>query len=160
MERNDATAGCKLATGRSCVCCHRYGVELSNAARVCAITTEARHGIGSGGTAAGLAIGARLSGSSIRVHAVGVCDSAEVFHRDIDAILQNELGVSDFTSRDILDVIEGYEGEGYGVNTDQELDWLVRLAHDNGIVFDPTYGLKGVSLLLNHSTMHAWYAID
>jgi len=99
--------------------------------------------VGSGATAAGLALGAKLSGSAARVHAVGVCDSADIFHRDIDAILHDEMHIDDFRSRDILHLIEGFEGIGYALNTDHELAWLVRFARDNGVIFDPTYGLKG-----------------
>ena len=66
----------------------------------------------------------------LRIHAVCVCDDASHFHEAIDAIL-DKLGLSSsegsgedrptVQSRDIVDIIEGYEGRGYGLSTDEEL---------------------------------------
>ncbi len=42
---------------------------------------------GSGGTAAGLALGMRLSGAETRVHAFGVCDDEDYFYDFIDGLL-------------------------------------------------------------------------
>ena len=47
---------------------------------------------GSGGTAAGLALGARLSGAAMRVHAFGVCDDEAYFYDFINQLLA-EAGV-------------------------------------------------------------------
>ena len=59
-----------------------------------------------------------------------MCDDASHFHEAIDAIL-DKLGLSvsegsggdrpTVRSRDIVDIIEGYEGRGYGLSTDEEL---------------------------------------
>lgn len=54
---------------------------------------------GSGGTAAGLALGARLSGMDMRVHAFGVCDDEGYFYDFIDQLL-DEAGAS----RDVIGV--------------------------------------------------------
>ena len=63
----------------------------------------------------------------LRVHAVCVCDDAAHFHEAIDAILI-KLGLSEDSegrpaarSRDIVDIIEGYKGQGYALSTDEEL---------------------------------------
>ena len=56
----------------------------------------------------------------LRIHAVCVCDDASHFHEAIDAIL-DKLGLSVVRSRDIVDIIEGHEGRGYGLSTDEEL---------------------------------------
>ena len=64
-----------------------------------------------------------------RVHAVCVCDNADYFHGHIDETLE-ELGLlqsqdsqrgAAMKSRDIIDIIEGYKGRGYGLSTDEEL---------------------------------------
>ena len=65
-----------------------------------------------------------------RIHAVSVCDNAEHFHNAIDAIL-SKLGLSQgvegrrcglkLKSRDIVDIIDGYKGQGYALSTDEEL---------------------------------------
>ena len=60
-----------------------------------------------------------------------MCDNAEYFHGHIDETLE-ELGLSQsqeqdtqgrpaVKSRDIIDIVEGYKGRGYGLSTDEEL---------------------------------------
>jgi hypothetical protein len=74
-------------------------------------------------------------------------------------------------SRDIVDIMEGHEGQGYGLSTDEELgimgiilscwinnvkvstfSWflaqLVEISSQTGIVLDPVYTLKGVRGML------------
>lgn len=43
---------------------------------------------GSGGTAAGLALGLHLSGLGCQLHALGVCDDPQYFYDYIDGLLQ------------------------------------------------------------------------
>jgi thiamine pyrophosphate-dependent acetolactate synthase large subunit-like protein len=57
---------------------------------------------------------------------VCVCDNAEYFHGQIDQHLKlygltTGAEGKPLYSRDIVDIIEGYKGRGYGVNTDEEL---------------------------------------
>ena len=55
-----------------------------------------------------------------------VCDTADYFYNHIDEQLQlyglttNREG-NPLCARDIVDVIEGYKGRGYGMNTEEEL---------------------------------------
>ncbi len=61
-----------------------------------------------------------------RVHGVCVCDNADYFHGHIDEELQAFGLTTDregkpLRSRDIVDVIEGYKGLGYGLSTEEEL---------------------------------------
>ena len=112
----------------------------------------------------------------LRIHAVCVCDNAAHFHKDINSIL-DKLGPSEGSegkpgvrSKDIVDIIEGYEGRGYGLSTDEELGimvhvdfsvimsryqscffilaQLVEISSQTGIVLDPVYTLKGVRGML------------
>ena len=103
-----------------------------------------------------------------------MCDDAAHFHGAINAIL-NKLGLSKgsegrpaLRSRDIVDIIEGYKGRGYGLSTDEELGipivrlapsrflsfffftlaQLVEISSQTGIVLDPVYTLKGVRGML------------
>ena len=61
-----------------------------------------------------------------RVHAVCVCDDAEAFYKHTSeelvayGLTVGEQG-SPLNSRDILDLIEGYKGEGYGKTTSSDL---------------------------------------
>ena len=55
-----------------------------------------------------------------------VCDNADYFHGHIDEHLEL-LGLTEnsegnpLRSRDLVDVIEGYKGKGYGLSTSEEL---------------------------------------
>lgn len=113
--------------------------------------------VGSGGTLCGLAIANYLAGSKLRIHGVCVCDNAEYFHGHIDQQLQAFGGLTDtegkpLSSRDIVDVIEGYKGRGYGLNTDEELAQLLDIMSKTGVMLDPVYTLKGVRGMLAEMT--------
>lgn len=100
--------------------------------------------VGSGGTASGLAIGNYLTGSKVRVHAVAVCDDAAYFHGHCNEMIA-ALGLADETrSEDILDIVEGYKGRGYGLSTPEELAFLREVAEATGIFLDPVYTGKAV----------------
>ena len=92
---------------------------------------------GSGGTVAGLALGAALSGSPVKIHAVNVNRDAQYFYSQIDGILR-DVGASQ-KAENILDVMDGYVGEGYAVSTDEELRQIAGIASSTGIILDPVY---------------------
>ena len=65
-----------------------------------------------------------------RIHAICVSDNADYFYEHIDETI-HEVGLSEgyegrppVHSRDIIDIIEGYIGQGYGLSTDEELGEL------------------------------------
>ncbi|MEM1009433.1 MAG: pyridoxal-phosphate dependent enzyme [Myxococcota bacterium] len=97
---------------------------------------------GSGGTAAGLAAGLALAKSRIRVHAVNVCDNASYFYKQINAIFQD--WQLPFQAEDVLNIIDGYKGLGYALNTPEELEQLVRVGQQTGIFLDPVYTGKAL----------------
>ncbi len=96
--------------------------------------------VGSGGTAAGLALGLHLAGHAAKVHAVNVCDDAAYFHERIDTIFA-ELGTT-ARSRDLLDIMEGHVGLGYALSRDEELRHIAGVARATGVVLDPVYSGK------------------
>ena len=56
-----------------------------------------------------------------RIHAVAVCDNAQYFYDHVDQTLDT-LGMGEkVKSTDILDVVDGYKGKGYGLTTDEDL---------------------------------------
>jgi D-cysteine desulfhydrase len=97
---------------------------------------------GSGGTAAGLALGARLSGEAIRVVGVNVCDDRDYFVAIIDAICRqfNQAWLPG-TSSDLppYDIVDGYVGRGYALSRPEELAAIRDLARLEGVVLDPVY---------------------
>ncbi|CAE8614421.1 unnamed protein product [Polarella glacialis] len=104
--------------------------------------TDVAFACGSGGTAAGLALGNHLSGWGVGVHAYSVCDSPEYFHDFIDKValpemsLRPEAGVP--PSRQLLRV-ENVKNLGYAVASDEELRFYALVARSTGLVLDPCY---------------------
>ncbi|XP_002121189.2 uncharacterized protein LOC100175554 [Ciona intestinalis] len=108
---------------------------------------------GSGGSIAGLAIGNYLTGQKIKLHAVSVCDDKYFFHEHVNQML-NELGISGAQSEDLVDIIDGYKGEGYGLTTKQDHEFLHNIASTTGILCDPVYtgkAVKGMITELNNT---------
>jgi D-cysteine desulfhydrase len=106
---------------------------------------------GSGGTGAGLVLGARLMGladKGIRVVGFNVSDTAEHFvaaiHEMIvafDARYGSAVGIGT-PDKNVIEIIDGYVGTGYGKLQTAELELLRDMARREGIVFDPVYSGK------------------
>jgi D-cysteine desulfhydrase len=111
---------------------------------------------GSGGTAAGIALGMALAHhaddgtttAAPHVHAVGVCDSPDYFYGHC-AMIADEMGFEGGKSsaesylRDHMTVYHG-KGLGYAVSTPEELDFIMKFALETGIVLDPVYSGKAL----------------
>ncbi|MHC5021659.1 MAG: 1-aminocyclopropane-1-carboxylate deaminase/D-cysteine desulfhydrase, partial [Planctomycetota bacterium] len=95
------------------------------------------HAAGSGGTTAGLAIGAAHAGWEGRLVAVPVCDDGPYFQAIVDRIAA-EVGATTCA----VEFPEQYKGEAYGVPYDAEMQWVNRLAREEGIICDPVYSGK------------------
>nr|XP_022287846.1 putative D-cysteine desulfhydrase 1, mitochondrial isoform X1 [Crassostrea virginica] len=98
---------------------------------------------GSGGTVAGLCIANHLTGSKVKVHAVTICDDANYFHNHVNETLQ-DVGLTGIRSEEILDIIDGYKGRGYGLSTEDELEFIMNVGATTGVILDPTYTGKAV----------------
>jgi D-cysteine desulfhydrase family pyridoxal phosphate-dependent enzyme len=104
---------------------------------------------GSGGTAAGLSIGAKLAGFP-SVHGVGVCDSPDEFYDHITSVAaalgidQEEYG----TPRDWLQLYDG-QGDGYALSKPEELGFIHRVSTTTGVLLDPVYSGKGLYYFLH-----------
>ena len=117
--------------------------ELAADMQACAIeTADVVCATGSGGTQAGLTLGAHLHDSPVRVWGVNVCDDANWFVRKV-----NE-DVADWAQRyapgeaapDLeVRVIDGYVGPGYARADAEIFATISQLASTEGIVLDPVY---------------------
>jgi D-cysteine desulfhydrase len=115
--------------------------------------TTVIHACGSGGTGAGLVLGAALCGwreRGIHVLGVNVCDDRDYFVRAIGRICRDferraPLGLS-IRDEDI-DILDGYVGVGYAKSRPEELRELIALSRTEGLILDPVY------------TGKAWYAL-
>ena len=104
-----------------------------------------------GGTLAGLGIGAHAAqlmsdrtGKRVTVTGFAVCDSAQIFLHHVDQELKQLWPSSALSASDIVTVNQDFKGIGYGKNTADEMEILLRLAHTTGIFLDNVYTLKAV----------------
>lgn len=100
---------------------------------------------GSGGTGAGLVLGAkllRLEERGLRVAGINVCDDRDYFVDKIGALCAEvsarwSLGV-DVAAADI-DIVDGHVGLGYAKSRPEELATIAAVCQREGVVLDPVY---------------------
>jgi len=104
---------------------------------------------GSGGTATGLSLGAKLAGIS-NIHGVCVCDSPDVFYEHITETA-GALGVDLAKHGKPEEWLSLYDGAGigYGRSTPEELEFVMRVARSTGVTLDPVYSGKGLYYFLH-----------
>ena len=102
---------------------------------------------GSGGTQAGLTLGAELFELNTKVWGVNVCDDKQYFYDKVIADIgdwkqryEHNIDISSITPR----TLDGYVGRGYGLAGDEVLDAINMLARLEGIVLDPVYTGKAL----------------
>lgn len=117
---------------------------------------------GSGGTAAGVAIGIALAyatkavqDKAPMVHAIGVCDDPDYFYNYVAGIA-TEMGLvtehgepAEAFVRQHMVVHQG-KGLGYAVSTPEELAFVSSFAQETGIVLDPVYSGKALYNFMKH----------
>jgi D-cysteine desulfhydrase len=100
---------------------------------------------GSGGTGAGLILGAKLAGLTargVRVAGVNVCDDRDYFVAAITRICDEltarwPVGAT-VTAADV-EIVDGHVGRGYAKSRPEELATIRDLARRDGVVLDPVY---------------------
>ena len=98
------------------------------------------HACGSGGTAAGLVLGAARYGVADNVLAFAVCDDRDYFTKVINKIVgdaQTRFANNSQLANLIVD--DTAKGPAYGVASQEQLRFLVDLARRHGLVLDPVY---------------------
>lgn len=113
---------------------------------------------GSGGTAAGLLVGAALRKLRVKIYAVNVLLPEEEIRKRIlqlaeGCILDYKLSCKLDESR--LVIVDGYSTEGYKNITDDKVKKIINFASSSGILLDPTYTGKAFvaynQLILNRN---------
>jgi D-cysteine desulfhydrase len=100
---------------------------------------------GSGGTAAGVALGAARFGVARQVRAVAVCDSAPYLERTIRRIVDEARALDDSLGPPVPVVVdESARGPAYGVMTPEQRRFVVDVARKTGTVLDPVYTGKAL----------------
>ncbi len=111
--------------------------------------------VGSGGTLAGFLVGQKIFGLDTKMYGINVCDDAEFFKEKILFMFDEFKTVyPDYVdglsfSKDEINIVDGYVGEGYGIPYNEEIDIIEKLAKIEGIILDPTYTGKAFYGLLD-----------
>jgi D-cysteine desulfhydrase len=105
-------------------------------------TTTIAYACGSGGTGAGLVLGAKLAGLTgrgVRVAGVNVCDDRDYFVRAIGRICDELTTRWSVGTTVAASEIEILVGRGYARSRPEELATIRDLARRDGVVLDPVY---------------------
>jgi D-cysteine desulfhydrase len=103
------------------------------------------HACGSGGTAAGCALGASAFAVAARVIAIAVCDDRDYFAERIARVISDMRSLCGGLPPPVpVDVQDAFKGPAYGVASDEQIDFIVRVARETGMVLDPVYSGKAL----------------
>lgn len=112
-------------------------------------------GSSSGGTQAGMTLGARLAGFAGRVTGLSI-DKNDPEHFEYEAEvaqIANEcaqyIGADVRLTKDDIEVVYGYKGEGYGVVGNLEREAIRLMARAEGIILDPVYSGRAFGALVD-----------
>lgn len=98
------------------------------------------HACGSGGTAAGVALGAKAHDVAERVRAFAVCDDRAYFEKVVSRIVKEARAHEPSLPEPApLVVDDSSKGPRYGVMAPAQRDLLVQIARASGLVLDPVY---------------------
>jgi len=112
-------------------------------------------GTSSGGTQAGIALGARIAGFAGQLHGLSIDkDDPENEEYEIEvAQIANEcaayIGSTVRLSQNDVQVVYGYAGEGYGIVSQLEREAIRLMARREGIILDPVYAGRAFGALLD-----------
>jgi D-cysteine desulfhydrase len=101
---------------------------------------------GSGGTAAGIALGlSRFPSVAERAAAFAVCDDRAYFERTVARISAEARALDpSLTEPAPLDIYDEFKGPAYGVPSAEQLGFIRAVAKACGLVLDPTYTGKAL----------------
>lgn len=100
---------------------------------------------GSGGTAAGLALGVAEHGVAAQVDAMAVCDDTDHFTAVTRRIIQESRELRpDLPDPAPLTIHDQFKGPAYGVMSEEQLEFLGLVTRTSGVVLDPVYTGKAL----------------
>jgi len=103
------------------------------------------HACGSGGTAAGTALGARQHGVAAAVCAMAVCSDAESFRRRIADIIGQARALDRSLGPPLpIEVDDRARGPAYAVASPEQRATIVEVARLSGLILDPVYTGKAM----------------
>ena len=112
-------------------------------------------GTSSGGTQAGMVVGARVAGFKGQLTAIGIDKDdrdLNIYEQELAEIANDtamRIGLNHVFSPKDFEVIRGYAGGGYGVVSDLERNAIRTLAQTEGILLDPVYAGRAFGAMLD-----------
>lgn len=107
---------------------------------------------GSGGTQAGLVVGAKAVAPNMKIVGISVSGEKQASKSNVAAIANQTaemLGLDfTFTPEEII-VLDDYRGEGYGVLNEKVVEAMALTAKHEGILLDPVYTGKAMAGLID-----------
>ncbi|MDU5082670.1 D-cysteine desulfhydrase family protein [uncultured Tissierella sp.] len=103
--------------------------------------------VGSGGTYAGLYYENHIKNTDATIYGVNVCDDDEYFKNIVLGLLKE---ISKYTGEEIyvnkedINILDGYVGKGYALSEPQEIEFIHKLAKQEGVILDPVYTGKAM----------------
>ena len=103
--------------------------------------------VGSGGTYAGLYYANHVNNNDSVIYGINVCNDADHFKGRVLELLKE---ISTYTGKEIhvgkedIDIIDGYVGKGYALSRQEEIDFIQKLARQEGVILDPVYTGKAM----------------
>jgi len=103
------------------------------------------HACGSGGTAAGVALGASRFGVARTVRAMAVSDDAAYFEMAVARIIREARSWDGSLGDPVPFVVDDRaKGPGYAVSSHEQRETIVRVSKASGLVLDPVYSGKAM----------------
>lgn len=96
----------------------------------------------SGGTQAGITLGAKIFGFTGKIVGISVDENAEILKNRISHLATdtaNYLNENISFKPEGINVFDDYLGEGYGIAGEPEIDAIVKFARYEGLLLDPVY---------------------
>lgn len=103
--------------------------------------------VGSGGTYAGLYYANHVNNNDAVIYGINVCNDGDYFKGRVLELLKE---ISTYTGKEIhvsredIDIIDGYVGKGYALSRQEEIEFIHRLAKQEGLILDPVYTGKAM----------------
>jgi D-cysteine desulfhydrase len=103
------------------------------------------HACGSGGTAAGVALGIARYDIAERALAMAVCDDAAYFERVTSTMIAEALALlGQPFSPGVLHIIDRFKGPAYAVASEDQRRFIAQVARACGLILDPVYTGKAL----------------
>lgn len=110
------------------------------------------HATGSGGTQSGVLLGKELYYPEMNVLGINVGEPKEELTQIVDQIIREfveDWGLKITITREMINIVDGYYGQGYGISTKEMVDAVKLVAQLEGIFLDPVYGGKAMAGLID-----------